>query len=160
MWYSVGEHYRKDRFHRMNIKQTAKKILTDACVLFSLITATYALIVWLAFVKQERVLIRADLVTLFFVFSLLVSGATAIYRFAKFSGALRLLIHFVVCTLAFYSCFLLPLAMPGSSVVVGMVFFALAYGAVMLIVAGLSARFKKNKEATEEYRAQYKNLKR
>ena len=142
----------------MNIKQTVKKILTDACVLFSLITAVYALVVWLVYVNQERVLIRADLVTLFFVFSLLVSGATAIYRSQWLSGALRLLIHFVICTIAFYACFLLPLSMPGSSVVVGMVFFALAYGLVMLVIAGLSARFKKNKEATEEYTAQYKKL--
>ncbi len=142
----------------MNIKQTVKKTLTDACVLFSLITAIYALIVWLVYVKQEQVLIRADLVTLFFVFSLLVSGANGIYRYAKFSGALRLLIHFVICTLAFYTCFLLPLSMPGSSVVVGMVFFALAYGLIMLIVAGIASRFKKNKAATEEYKAQYKKL--
>lgn len=142
----------------MNIKQTVKKILTDACVLFSLITAVYALIVWLVYVNQDQVLIRADLVTLFFVFSLLVSGANSIYRYQKISGALRLLIHFVVCTLAFYTCFLLPLSMPGSSVVVGMVFFALAYGLIMLVVAGISSRFKKNKEATEEYKAQYKKL--
>ena len=158
MWYSVGEHYRKDRFHRMNIKQTVKKILTDACVLFSLITAVYALVVWLIYVNQERVLIRADLVTLFFVFSLLVSGATAIYRSKKLSGVLRLLIHFVICTLAFYVCFLLPLSMPGASVVVGMVFFAMVYGLIMLGIAGVLARFKKNKEATEEYKAQYKKL--
>jgi len=142
----------------MNIKQTVKKILTDACVLFSLITAIYALIVWLVYVKQEQVLMRADLVTLFFVFALLVSGANGIYRYAKFSGALRLLIHFLICTLAFYTCFLLPLSMPGSSVVVGMVFFILAYGLIMLIIAGISSRFKKNKEATEEYKAQYKKL--
>ena len=140
----------------MNIKQTVKKILTDACVLFSLITAVYALIVWLIYVNQERVLIRADLVTLFFVFSLLVSGANAIYRSERLSGAFRLLIHFVICTVAFYVCFLLPLSMVGSSVVVGLVFFALVYGLVMLIIAGISARFKKNKEATEEYKAQYK----
>lgn len=142
----------------MNIKQTVKKILTDACVLFSLITFAYALIVWLVYVKQERVLIRADLVALFFVFALLVSGANVIYRYTKLAGALRLVIHFAICTLAFYTCFLLPLSMPGSSVVVGMVFFAIAYALIMLVIAGIASRFKKNRESTEGYKAQYKKL--
>ena len=155
MWYSVGEHYGKDRFNRMNIKQTIRKILTEACVLFSLITAVYALISWLVFVNQEQVLIRADLVTLFFVFSLLVSGANGIYRYAKFSGALRLMFHFLISTLAFYLCFLLPLSMRGSSVVVGMVLFALVYAVVMLVIAGFASRFRKNREATQEYKSQY-----
>ena len=155
MWYSVGEHYGKDRFNRMNIKQTIKKILTDACVLFSFITAAYALIVWLVYVKQEQVLMRADLVVLFFVFELLVCMANGIYRYAKFSGARRLAIHFLICTLAFYLCFLLPLSMPDSSVVVGILLFVLAYALVMLVVAGLVSRFRKNRAATEEYKSQY-----
>ncbi len=140
----------------MNIKQTVKKILTDACVLFSLITAAYALIVYLAYVKQDQVLMEAGRVLLFFVFSLLVSGANGIYRYKPLSGALRLLLHFLICTLAFYLCFLLPLSMPGSSVLVGLVFFVLAYFLVMGIFAWIASRFRKNREATEEYKSQYK----
>jgi hypothetical protein len=142
----------------MNIKQTVKKILTDACVLFSLITFAYALIVWLVYVKQERVLIRADLVALFFVFALLVSGANVIYRYTKLAGALRLVIHFAICTLAFYTCFLLPLSMPGSSVLVGLILFVLAYFLIMGIIAGITSRFRKNREAAEEYKSQYKKM--
>ena len=158
MWYSVGEHYGKDRSNRMNIKQTIKKILTDACVLFSLITAAYALIVWLVYVNQEQVLMEAGRVVLFFVFSLLVSGANGIYRHKPLSAALRLTLHFLICTLAFYLCFLLPLSMPGSSVLVGLIFFVLAYFLVMGIVAGLASRFRKNREASEEYKSQYKKM--
>ena len=139
----------------MNIKQTIKKILTDACVLFSLITAAYALIVWLTYVNQAQVLMEAGRVVLFFVFSLLVSGANGIYRSRSLSGALRLLLHFLICTLAFYLCFLLPLSMPGSSVLVGLVFFVLIYFIVMGIVAGIVSRFRKNREAAEEYKSQY-----
>ena len=140
----------------MNIKQTIKKTLTDACVLFSLITAVYALIVWLTYVNQSQVLLEAGRVVLFFVFSLLVSGANVIYRYGKMPGGLRLLLHFLISMLAFYLCFLLPLSMPGSSVLVGMIFFALAYLLVMGIIAGFASRFRKNREAAEEYKSQYK----
>lgn len=139
----------------MNIKRTIKKILTDACVLFSLITAAYALIVWLMYVNQDDVLVDAGRVLLFFVFSLLVSGANGFYRLHSLAGALRLTVHFLVCTLAFYLCFLLPLSMPDSSVLVGIVLFILAYFLVMGIVAGFSSRFRKNREAAEEYKSQY-----
>lgn len=139
----------------MNIKQTIKKILTDACVLFSLITAAYALIVWLTYVNQNQVLLEAGRVVLFFVFSLLVSGANGIYRYQPLSSALRLVLHFLICTLSFYLCFLLPLSMPGSSVLVGLIFFILAYLLIMGIIAGLASRFRKNREAAEEYKSQY-----
>lgn len=158
MWYSVGEQYRKDRFHRMNIKQTVKKTLTDACVLFSLITAVYALIVWLTYVKQDQVLLEAGRTVLFFVFSLLVSIANSIYRAKSIGGALRFLLHALISTLAFYLCFLLPLSMPGKSVFVGLVVFWLVYFLVMGILASISSRFRKNREATEEYKSQYKKL--
>ena len=155
MWYSVREHYGKDRFNRMNIKQTIRKILTDACVLFSFITAIYALIVALVYVNQEQVLLEAGRVVLFFVFSLLVSAANTLYRAKTLSGGIRFLCHFLICTLAFYLCFLLPLSMPGSSVLVGLIFFVLAYFAIMGITSGFASRFRKNREATEEYQSQY-----
>ncbi len=156
MWYSVGEHYGKDRFNRMNIKQTIRKILTDACVLFSIITAAYALIVALVYVNQEQVLMEAGRVVLFFVFSLLVSAANIIYRQKNMSGAVRLLLHFLICTLAFYLCFLLPLSMPGSSVLVGIIFFVLVYFLVMGTISLFASRFRKNRDANEEYQSQYK----
>ena len=139
----------------MNIKQTIRKILTDACVLFSIITAAYALIVALVYVNQEQVLIEAGRVILFFVFSLLVSAANIIYRTKTMSGAVRLLLHFLICTLAFYLCFLLPLSMPGSSVLVGIIFFVLVYFLVMGIISLFASRFRKNRDANEEYQSQY-----
>ena len=139
----------------MNIKQTIRKILTDACVLFSFITAIYALIVALVYVNQEQVLIEAGRVVLFFVFSLLVSTANVIYRQKSMSGAVRLLLHFLICTLAFYLCFLLPLSMPGSSVLVGLILFVLCYFLIMGVLAFFISRFRKNRDAHEEYQSQY-----
>ncbi len=139
----------------MNIKQTIRKILTDACVLFSFITAAYALIVALVYVNQEQVLMEAGRVVLFFVFSLLVSAANVIYRQKSMSGAIRFFLHFLICTLAFYLCFLLPLSMPGSSVLVGLILFVLCYFLVMGVLALFTSRFRKNREAHEEYQSQY-----
>ena len=155
MWYSVREHYGKDRFYRMNIKQTIRKILTDACVLFSFITAIYALIIALVYVNQEQVLMEAGRVVLFFVFSLLVSAANVIYRQTSMSGSVRFLLHFLISTLAFYLCFLLPLSMPGSRVLVGLILFILCYFLVMGTIALFTSRFRKNRDAHEEYQSQY-----
>lgn len=139
----------------MNIKNTVRKIITEACVLFSLITAVYALIVYLIFVDQPQVLMDAGRVLLFFVFSVLFSVAGGIYRIKQLAAALRLLIHFLICTLAFYLCFLLPVPMTPSAVFVGMIFFVLIYFAVAGILALTLSRFRKAKEANTVYERQY-----
>ena len=139
----------------MNIKDALRKIMTEACVLFSFITAVYALIVYLVFVEQDQVLMDAGRVLLFFVFSVLFSVANGICRVKTLASALRFLIHFLISTLAFYLCFLLPVQMTPSAVFVGMILFVLGYFAVAGIFALIRSRFRKTKDANTVYERQY-----
>ena len=143
----------------MDLKKTVLKILNHGCVTFSVITAVYALIVMLVNVEDDSILLVAGRILLFFLFSLLFSAANGIYRIRKIPGAARLLIHFLICTVAFYACFLTPLNMPGTSVMIGVVFFILFYFIAAGIIAGFTAAFRKKKEGMEEYRKQYNSRK-
>lgn len=143
----------------MNIKETIKRIFREACILFTVITAIYALIMYLIYVNQEQTLMDAERVLLFFVFSLLFSGANSISRSQSLSAPVRLLIHFLITTLGFYFCFLLPLAMPSATALVGIVLFVVLY----LLIAGIRAlfrsRFRKNLENATAYERQYSQSK-
>ena len=139
----------------MNIKETIKRIIREACALFTAITAVSALIMYLIYVNQDQTLMDAERVLLFFVFSLLFSGANGILRLKSMSSPLRLLIHFGICTIAFYLCFLLPLHMPASTATVAIALFAIFYFLIVGVIGLIRSRFKKNLEAATTYERQY-----
>ena len=143
----------------MNIKETIKRIIREACTLFTVITAVYALIMYMIYVNQDQTLMDAERVLLFFVFSLLFSGANGILRSKTISSPLRLLSHFGICTVAFYLCFLLPLNMPSSTAIVAIALFAVFYFLIAGVIALIRSRFKKNLEAATTYERQYKKKK-
>ena len=139
----------------MNIKEAIKRIIRESCFLFTVITAIYALIMYLIYVNQEQTLMDAERVLLFFVFSLLFSGANGILRAKTMSAPLRLLIHFGICTVAFYLCFLLPLHMPSSTAIVAIALFDVCYFLISGVIAMIRSRFRKNLEAATSYERQY-----
>ena len=139
----------------MNIKDMIKRILTGACVLFTVITAIYALLMALFYQNEEQTLLDAERVFLFFIFSLLFSGANAIYRLRTLSSPIRLLIHFLICTPSFYICFVMPLGLPTNTEVVAVGIFIFFYFVVMGILALIRSRFRKNMEEATAYRRQY-----
>ena len=91
----------------------------------------------------------------FFVFSLLIGLANTLFRMQSLSGALRFFLHFLISTLAFFCCFLLPLNMGGSSAIVGVILFMLIYFLVAGIIALFASRFRKNRDQEEQYQRQY-----
>ena len=140
----------------MNIKSAIKRICVEACVVFTCITALFALITWAINLGEGQVLLDASRVLLFFVFSVLFAAANGIFRIKQLSGGIRLVSHLALCTLAFYLCFILPLNMPGTTAMVGMILFVIIYFILAAIIAFFASRFRKNKEEHSEYDRKFK----
>ena len=140
----------------MNLKKLIKKISVHACVYFTVIVAFYSLIAWLINANDGVVLINAGNVFLYFIFSVLLAVANGIFSLKSIHSGARLVIHLLICLVAFYTCFLLPLSLNASGLLVGIVTFILIYFIIAGLIALFSARYKKNTEKTEEYVNQYK----
>ncbi len=141
------------------MKKFIWKILNQACVIFSVIVALYSVVAMIVNVNDDRILLDAGRVLLFFLFSLLFAIANGILKQKSIPSGARLPIHFLISALAFYMCFLLPLNMPGTTVLIGMFFFILLYFLTAAVIAAFLSSFRKKKEKTEDYQKQYKNKK-
>lgn len=139
----------------MEISKLIKKTLSLACICFTAITAVYMLIMQITYV-DETVLVEAERVLLFFVFSLLFAIATSVLGIVNLHAALRYIIHFLICVFGFYTCFLLPTGMRGSFMITGVVLFCIGYAIVMGVIAIFKARLKANREKAVEYTKQFK----
>ena len=95
------------------------------------------------------------MLSLFFVFSLLVALANTVLTVDKLMGALRVAIHFLTVMFAFYACMLLPLSLPASRVFVGLILAAVVYAIVMGLVALFRSRYKKISENHENYEKKF-----
>ena len=139
----------------MSAKSFIKNILNRSCVYFSVIMLGYIIVAAIINVIDQDLLLDAGRVVLLFVFSVLLAVANAFFAMDKMSGGVRLLIHFAITTFAFCTCFLLPLSLRASSMLVGMVMFVIGYFAVMGIRAAFRSKYKSNKEAAEQYNNAY-----
>ena len=139
----------------MDIKELIKKILNSTCIYFTVITACYILILQLANINEGAAAVEAIRVLLYFLASLLLAIANAVFGYKKLHSVARVIIHYLICTFAFYTCFLLPVNMRSSYIVTGIVIFTLLYAVVMGTVALFRARLKKNREQTMEYQNQF-----
>ena len=139
----------------MTVKNFIKKLLVHSCVYFTLCMIVYIIIAAVVNVQYDTLLLEASRTVLFFVFALLMSAANTVLSLPRPSGKLRVLIHFVLTLFAVYTCFMLPLSMRASSVLVGMVIFSVIYFAVLGIVAAFRSKYRRNAEAVEKYNKQY-----
>ena len=143
----------------MEITKLIKKALSVACLCFTLITAVYMLIMQIVYVN-ETVLVEAEKVLLFFVFSLLYAIAHTVLTIGAMHSALRYILHFLICVFGFYACFLLPIdSMRDSGTVTGIIIFIICYLAVMGIRALFKSRLKTNREQGAKYENQFKRSK-
>ena len=156
IWYSVREHYGKDRTNSMNFKTFLKQTWLRATVYFTVCAAIYSLLMIITNVREEEVLLSAEQLLLIFVFAILSGLAQGILRLPSLSGAVRYPCHYVILALGFYSCFLLPAQMRGSQIFVGLVFFTLVYLAVVGLSALFLARFRSNAEKETPSESQFK----
>ena len=147
-------------FERTNIfmtpKKLIKKIFTDACILFSIITALYSIVVIIIHVDDTKVLLDASRVLLFFIASLLVALANSLLLFEKLHKAIRLVAHYLLSAFAFASCLMLPISPDASTMIVGLSLFTVVYLIVMGISALFRRRYKSKSDEDAEYRSQFK----
>lgn len=140
----------------MNLSSQIKKSFQRACVYFSLITAVYALISWVINVEDGVVMLDAARVLLFFLASLLFALGNFFLKLEKMNGGVRIIIHYLLFLLAFYSCFMLPIAPEASTALIGVILFTLGYAVVMLLCSVIGSRYKRRRELASEYKSQYK----
>ena len=140
----------------MNLKSIIKKILTNACVYFSIITAIYAVVVMIVYVDDTSVLLDASRVLLFFVASLLFACANGIFGLAKLPSPAKLLIHYLLSLFAFYSCMMLPISPDPSVLLVGLSLFSVFYFILAALIALFTSRYKARENKTTEYKSQFK----
>ena len=143
----------------MEIGKLIKKCLCVACVCFTLLTALYMLIMVLHYPDDESVPVEASRVVLFFVFSLLFAIANTILSIKQLNGALRYILHYVICVFGFYSCLILPSAPTTGGAIIMAVLFTFVYVIVMAIIGLFKAKLKKNREVTDTYTKQFSTKK-
>ena len=142
----------------MGIGKLIKKYLCAACVCFTVVTAIYMLIMVLIYPEDDKVLVEASSVVLFFVFSVIFSTANAILSIEKINAPLRYVAHYLLCVFGFYTCLLLPYATTGAAIIFSVV-FTFFYVIVMVIIGVFRSRLRKNREATAAYTKQFNKKK-
>ena len=139
----------------MELRKLFKKLLNSACIIFTVITAAYMLILQIINITDSDAGIEASRVLLFFIFSLLLSTANVILSTNKIHAALRYIIHYVISIFGFWTCFCLPNKMNFSRTLVGIVIFSIAYIIVMSVIGIFSRRFKKAQKPERKYEKQF-----
>ena len=139
----------------MNFRNFFKSLIRDTSIYFTVIAALYSLGMLLVNVGEEKVLLRADTLCFFFLFSLLAALARMMLRLSAMPKAARLLLHYAILMLAFYLCMLLPNGMRAAQVFVGLALFTVVYWICAGIVHIFVARFRKNSEHAASYDKQF-----
>ena len=139
----------------MTFKLFIKKLLCRACCYFTLCMLGYIAVAAIVNVDDDRLLLEAGRTVLFFVFALLVSFATSLLSLDKPSKKLLGVLHYVITLFAFYTCFMLPLSMRASGILVGLVIYTLVYLATVGAIVLFKSRYRKNTENSQKYEKQY-----
>lgn len=141
----------------MDVKKLIKKILNSSCIFFTVITALYMLIMQIINASEESACIEAERVLLFFIFSLLLSIANALFAIKAIHSALKYLLHYLISAFGFWTCFCIPTDMNASRTLVGMVLFTVVYAIIMAVTRIFTYRLNKakNKEKNEKYEKQF-----
>ncbi len=144
----------------MEIKKLIKKTLVSACVIFTVITALYMLILQIMNISDESAAVEAGRVLLFFVFSLLLALANMLLSIKAIHTAVRYAAHYIIATFGFWTCLCLPNdKMDASDTLVGIVLFTVGYAIVMAIYAFIKSRLKKAVKSEEKYEKQFSGKK-
>lgn len=139
----------------MNFKSILKKILTNACVYFTTVTAIYSIIVMIVYVDDKAVLLDAARVLLFFVASFLFALANGVFTFEKLSSPAKFFIHYLLTLFAFYSCMMLPISPAGTTLLVGLAIFSVIYFIFAALITLIRSRYKTRENQTAEYKSQF-----
>lgn len=139
----------------MTVKKFINKMLCHSCCYFTVCMLVYIIIAAIINVDYDTLLLDAGRTVLFFVFSLLLALANVLLTLERPSAKFRILLHFLITAFAFYACFMLPLSMRASSILVGLVIFTILYFAILATVTALKAKYRSNTEKSQKYEKQY-----
>lgn len=139
----------------MELKKIFKKLLNSTCIIFTVITAVYMLILQIINITDADAAIEAGRVLLFFIFSILLSIANVFLTIEKLHSALRYIIHYVISIFGFWTCFCIPNKMDFSRTLVGLVIFSSAYAIIMTVISLFSRKLKKRKYSEPKYEKQF-----
>ena len=140
----------------MTFKDYIKKLLTTACVYFTLVMLVYMIIAAIMNVNDDKLLLEAGRTVLFFFFSMLWAAANTILSIKQWGMGLRISLHYILMLLAFFLFLLLPLAnLSAPGYLIGFVMFSAIYAATMGIIHLFKSKYKTNVESTEQYKQQY-----
>lgn len=151
----MGKLPERTKLHNMNIKKLIKKALVSACVIFTIITAAYMLVLQIINISENSAAVEAGRVLLFFVFSCLLAIANAILSINKIHTALRYIIHYAIFIFAFSVCFCIPNKMNATKIIIGITLATIGYCLVMLLISVFKKRFFKSKAEPEKYEKQF-----
>ena len=143
----------------MELKKLFKKLFNSACIIFTVVTASYMLVLQIMNIADSEVAIEAGRVLLFFVFSLLLAIANTLLSVEKIHSALRYILHYVITTFGFWTCFCIPNDMTSSQTLVGIVIFSIVYAIIMIIIGIFARRLKKAQAKEQKYEKQFSNKK-
>ena len=151
----MGTLYLKGQSSIMELKKIFKKLLTSVCIIFTIVTALYMLVLQIINISDSDAAVEAGRVLLFFVFSILLSIANTILSIKKFNVILRYFLHYVISAFGFWVCFCLPNKMNFSRSFVGIVIFSIVYAVIMTIIGIFSHRLNKTKKNEKKYEKQF-----
>ena len=144
----------------MELKKLFKKLFNSACIIFTVVTASYMLVLQIMNIADSEVAIEAGRVLLFFVFSLLLAIANTLLSVEKIHSALRYILHYVITAFGFWTCFCIPNDMTSSQTLVGIVIFSIVYAIIMIIIGIFARRLKKAQAKEQKYEKQFSVKKR
>ena len=139
----------------MNAKKLIKKALVSTCVIFTVITAAYMLVLQIINISDRSAAIEAGRVLLFLLFSCLLAIANAILSIKKIHTALRYIIHYSIFIFSFLICFCLPNKMDSTKIIIGITLATAGYTVIMLLIALFKKRLLKSKATPEKYEKQF-----
>lgn len=135
----------------MEIKKFIRKVLTDMCVLFTVLVAVWSVGVLIFNYGDEEYLIEVTRVILFAVFSLVSSVVNNLLRVFKVHTAVRHIIRYPILAVFFYLCFMLQLNPSPSNTFVGLSAFTLVYVILVALAAFFRSRYKSVSNESSEY---------
>lgn len=142
----------------MSAKSYVKKILTHACVCFTVTAFLLLVLYWIINADMTRGLHPLALV-LIFPFSLFFATANVLLRHAPWPRSLAVTVHFILTVGGVMLFLYLPNRPAGSTASGGLIFFffvAVAYAVVMGIIALVRGRAKRLRAENKDYKSVYK----
>ena len=137
----------------MDFKSIIKKIYTNTCMIFTIATVIYCILVAIINSDDKQIFFEGTRIILFFFFALLVAMANAIFAIKYIPSILRYIIHYILCGFAFYLCILFPVKTTNTVgfVLIGLSLFTVIYVLANVAISIFRSKIKRKKEKKETY---------